>query len=79
MSPSWCEQSTLGQIIFVHFLEESRIAKGPFEMKWPLESCKHISFTLIMAFLVVEFSRRDTKLESFLAKNQLYSNEITEF
>ena len=25
------------------------------------------------------FKRRDTKLERFLAKNQLYSNEITKF
>ena len=25
------------------------------------------------------FQRRDTKLERFLAKNQLYSNEITKF
>ena len=25
------------------------------------------------------FQRRDTKLEKFLAKNQLYSNEITKF
>jgi hypothetical protein len=32
-----------------------------------------------MAFPVVEFPRGDTKLERFLAKNQLYSNEITKF
>jgi hypothetical protein len=31
-----------------------------------------------MAVQVMEFSR-DTKLERFLAKNQLYSNEIVEF
>ena len=30
-----------------------------------------------MAFPVVEFQGRDTKLERFLAKNQLYLNEIT--
>ena len=32
-----------------------------------------------MAIPVVEFQGRDTKLERFLAKNQLYSNEITKF
>jgi hypothetical protein len=32
-----------------------------------------------MAIPVVEFSRGDTKLERFWAKNQLQSNEIIEF
>ena len=39
----------------------------------------NIPLLCIMAFPVVEFQDRDTKLERFLAKNQLYSNEITKF
>ena len=42
--------------------------------------CPAKRLTLLnMAFPVVEFQGRDTKLEMFLAKNQLYSNEITKF
>ena len=32
-----------------------------------------------MAIPVVEFSKRDTKLERFFAKNHLQSNETTKF
>ena len=34
---------------------------------------------MIMAIPVVEFSREDTKLERFLAKNQLQSNKLPNF
>ena len=34
---------------------------------------------LLWHFRLWSFQGRDTKLERFLAKNQLYSNEITKF
>ena len=36
-----------------------------------------VSVYLLWHFRLWSFQGRDTKLESFLAKNQLYSNEIT--
>ena len=39
----------------------------------------HSKLCAIWHFLLWSFQGRDTKLERFLAKNQLYSNEITKF
>jgi hypothetical protein len=42
----------------------------------PLEK---IQTTYNMAIPVVEFSREGYKIRNMLAKNQLYSNEVTKF
>ena len=38
-----------------------------------------VMLVMVMVIWVVEFSREGYKIRKFLAKNQLYSNEITKF
>ena len=47
---------------------------------WSLQAAWHQSFQYILWHSRLwSFQDRDTKLERFLAKNQLYSNEIIKF